>query len=128
MLPLGPYFPILDGMNLLILYHPKEIIQKRGFREEKNIGLQVQLKKMIMETTTQLTIAQSFNSSGRNKMVSRKTPAGENQGVVSTDVTFVSQSARAAAVKRGAGVMIGDYFVGVTTGSDHLFSHPIIVY
>jgi hypothetical protein len=83
---------------------------------------------MIMETTPLFTIAQSFKSSGRNLFLSRKTSTGEDQGVVSTDVTFVSQSAQAAAVKRGAGVMIGDYFVGVTTGSDHLFSHPMIVY
>jgi hypothetical protein len=40
----------------------------------------------------------------------------------------VSQAARVTAVRRGAGVMIGDYFVGVTTGSDLLYSHPVIVY
>jgi hypothetical protein len=49
-------------------------------------------------------------------------------GLHTTDVTFVTQAARNAAVKKGSGVMIGDYFVGVTTGSDLLFSHPFIVY
>jgi hypothetical protein len=33
-----------------------------------------------------------------------------------------------AALKKGTGVMIGDYFVGVTTGSEITFSNPEIVY
>lgn len=49
-------------------------------------------------------------------------------GLSSADVTFVSQSAKAMAVKKGSGVMIGDYFVGVTTGADLLFSQSINVY
>lgn len=49
-------------------------------------------------------------------------------GLSNADVTFVSQSAKATAVKKGTGVMIGDYFVGVTTGADLLFSQSIIVY
>lgn len=52
----------------------------------------------------------------------------EDLGLHTTDVTFVSQSAKTAVIKKGAGVMIGDYFVGMTTGSDLLYSHPVIVY
>jgi len=33
-----------------------------------------------------------------------------------------------AALEKGTGVMIGDYFVGVTSGGEICFSNPEIVY
>jgi hypothetical protein len=55
-------------------------------------------------------------------------PGLENLELSTVDGGIVSQSARFAALKKGAGLMIGDYFVGVSTGADLLFSQPLIVY
>jgi hypothetical protein len=88
-----------------------------------------------MKTLTLLTAAHPSKGSNKRTNLLRQARAkaakaamAEEGMVATTDVTFVSQSAKAAAIRKGAGVMIGDYFVGVTTGSDLLFSHPVIVY
>jgi hypothetical protein len=85
-----------------------------------------------MKTTNLLSAPQSVKSNLRNQVSSRQVQqeatAQENFGLEATDVTFVSHRAKAEAVRKGTGVMIGDYFVGVTTGIDLLFSHPAIVY
>lgn len=52
----------------------------------------------------------------------------EEVEISTVDGGIVSQSVRSAAMKKGAGLMIGDYFVGVTTGADFLFSQPLVVY
>jgi hypothetical protein len=79
--------------------------------------------KPANQVTKNPSRAQRFNPSAALK--AELLPVGEMDA---TEVTFVSQAARVTAVRRGAGVMIGDYFVGVTTGSDLLYSHPVIVY
>jgi hypothetical protein len=81
-----------------------------------------------MKTINLLSANQSAKSNVRKSVQSRQALMLEGIGLNTTDVTFVSQSAKAAAIKKGAGVMIGDYFVGVTTGSDLLYSNPVIVY
>jgi hypothetical protein len=45
-----------------------------------------------------------------------------------TDGNIISESAKAAAVKKGAGVMIGDHFVGLSISGEYSFSFPDIVY
>ncbi len=53
----------------------------------------------------------------------------KDEGALSTiDGFIIPESAKLAAVKNGAGVMIGGYFVGVTTHSELSFSFPDIVY
>jgi hypothetical protein len=85
-----------------------------------------------MKTISLLSTNQSIKRNVRKSIQFRQSLQEalllEDLGLNTTDVTFVSQSAQAAAIKKGAGVMIGDYFVGVTTGSDLLYSHPVIVY
>lgn len=80
-----------------------------------------------MKTTSHLAAALSSANPGRHSRRSLRRAAQETQ-LSTTDVTFVSPSARAGAIRKGAGVMIGDYFVGLTTASDLLYSHPVIVY
>lgn len=52
----------------------------------------------------------------------------EMQGLSTTDGVIMTESSKIAAIRQGAGLMIGDYFVGFNTSSDLLFSYPAIVY
>jgi hypothetical protein len=59
-----------------------------------------------------------------------KTKSTNLQGLdLSTvDGSILSQADRSVALQKGAGLMVGDYFVGFTTGTDLLFSQAVIVY
>lgn len=85
-----------------------------------------------MKTISLVSKNHSFKGNMKKSIKSRQSLQEavmlEDLGLNNTDVTFVSQSAKTAAIKKGAGVMIGDYFVGMTTGSDLLYSNPVIVY
>lgn len=83
--------------------------------------------------------SQSLRTKGKQKLnISQKhimlqqgkaeIPGVADLELSTVDGGIVSQSARFAALKKGAGLMIGDYFVGVTTGADLLFSQPLVVY
>jgi hypothetical protein len=50
------------------------------------------------------------------------------EGLSTIDGFMINPLEKVAALKKGAGVMVGDFFVGVTTGSDIRFSNPDIVY
>lgn len=63
-----------------------------------------------------------------DKQVMAKILRVEDLEISTVDGGIMSQSVRLAAVKKGAGLMIGDFFVGVTTGADFLFSQPLVVY
>jgi hypothetical protein len=81
--------------------------------------------------TTTSKNKQKLNITQKPIMVQRlktEIPDIGNLELSTVDGGIVSQSARSAALKKGAGLMIGDYFVGVTTGADLLFSQPLIVY
>lgn len=52
----------------------------------------------------------------------------EMQGLSTTDGVIMTESAKTTAIRQGAGLMIGDYFVGYNMSSDLLFSYPAIVY
>jgi hypothetical protein len=83
-----------------------------------------------MKTINPLASTQLSGTSVKNNSFRRR-PAARmaDQAVMgNADITFVSQTSKGSVIRKGAGVMIGDYFVGVTTGSDLLFSHPLIVY
>lgn len=50
------------------------------------------------------------------------------EGLSTIDGFMINPVEKVAALKKGTGVVIGDFFVGVTTGSAIRFSNPDIVY
>jgi hypothetical protein len=81
----------------------------------------------------------SFRTKGKRKLDITQSQVSVKRGkagipelndleLSTVDGGIVSQSARFAALKKGAGLMIGEYFVGVSTGADVLFSQPLVVY
>lgn len=85
------------------------------------------MKTSSLNSATQISSGSSPAKSLRSS-AALKVDLLQPREIDATEVTFVSQAAMAKTLKKGIGVMIGDYFVGVTTGSDLLFSHSAIVY
>jgi hypothetical protein len=81
-----------------------------------------------MKTISPKVSTQSVTASALKSSATRQAMTFPESELSTAELTFVSQAARARAIRKGAGVMIGDYFVGVTTAADMLFSHPAIVY
>jgi hypothetical protein len=112
------------------------IIQKRyGIKAarggEKSLSTSI-LNDKVMETlSVKKAVQKPRRLSRKNGLRQLNSQLGfslDTVGLSANEVTFMSQSTKSTAVKKGTGVMIGDYFVGVTTGADFLFSHPMIVY
>lgn len=51
-----------------------------------------------------------------------------NEALCTIDGFMINQLDKVAALQRGAGVVVGDYFVGVTTGCEISFTFPDIIY
>lgn len=71
---------------------------------------------------------ESLRKSTIKKFVKNDTRLKDEDALSTIDGFIIPESAKLAAVKNGAGVMIGGYFVGVTTHAELSFSFPDIVY
>lgn len=85
--------------------------------------MKIDSSRLANTQKVKLSRKQVYASPGKAKPANFQGP-----DLSTVDGSILSQSDRSVALQKGAGLMIGDYFVGFTTGTDLLFSQAVIVY